>query len=294
MGKIVMESTTSEKLWQIKLKIESKDTKIKEFNEKICMITEEKMEMKIKNDKIIADLELSKKTAEDNFLSQQEVAKETIWKLEEAMSLQKQQHLFSTETSKEILKSMDTKLSGREKELNRIQSKCPQNEEELKEREKEIRRLRKESECNEMEMEEKMKDISRREMELIREKDMKIKEHADSINSLKSKISSLQNEICEMMIVMESMVEKLNDIQCMFLQNVEKLTESEKETVMLRKERECKEVEMNKKLKLIHAKVKENNDMLMQKDTTIREGLLMLRRRAGREEGGDYNAQERK
>ena len=44
-----------------------------------------------------------------------EVTKETIRKLEEAKSLQKQQYLFSIETSKEILKSIAIKLSGREK-----------------------------------------------------------------------------------------------------------------------------------------------------------------------------------
>merc|ERR1712238_335238 len=276
-----LEAVNSLKSKIISLNNEIKDSTIEELNEKVCRITEEKMRMEIENDKSIADLELSKKLVEDEFLSQQEVTKETMQKLEGEMALQKQQHLSYTETSKEILKSMEMKLNVREKELNNIQSKCLQNEEELEERKEEIIMLRRESECNEMKMKEEMKVISIREKEcneLIREKDMKIKEHADSINSLKSNISSLQNEMCEMMIVMESTVEKLNDIQCMFLQNVEKLTENEKETVMLRKERECKKVEMNKKLKLIHPKVKENNDMLTQKDMTIRERLLMLRK----------------
>ena len=58
--KILMKSTTSKKLQQIKQKIESNNAKINELYEKICMITEEKMEIKIENDKRIPDLELSK------------------------------------------------------------------------------------------------------------------------------------------------------------------------------------------------------------------------------------------
>ena len=58
--KILMKSTTSKKLQQIKQKIESNNAKINELYEKICMITEEKMEIKIENDKTIPDLELSK------------------------------------------------------------------------------------------------------------------------------------------------------------------------------------------------------------------------------------------
>ena len=59
--------------------------------------------MKSENDKSIEDLKLCKKVAEEKFLSRQEAAKETIWKLEEAMSLQKQQHLYSIETSRQLL-----------------------------------------------------------------------------------------------------------------------------------------------------------------------------------------------
>merc|ERR1712008_209523 len=77
-----------------------KDSTIEELNERLCRITEEKMRMKNENDKSIDDLELSKKVAEDELLSQEEVAKEAIWKLEEAMLLQQQQHSSSTETSK--------------------------------------------------------------------------------------------------------------------------------------------------------------------------------------------------
>merc|ERR1712115_62773 len=104
-----------------KLNNEIKDSTIEELNEKVCRITEEKMTIKTDNDKSIADLELSKKVAEDEFLSQQEVAKETIRKLEEAMALQKQQHLCYTQTSEEIVKSMEMKISAREMELNDIQ-----------------------------------------------------------------------------------------------------------------------------------------------------------------------------
>ena len=62
---------------------------------------------------------------EDEFSSQQEVAKETIRKLEEALSLQQQQHSSSTETSNEILKSKNVKLGVREEELNDIKVKNP-------------------------------------------------------------------------------------------------------------------------------------------------------------------------
>ena len=66
--------------------------------------------------------------ADDELLSHKEVAKETILNLEEAMSLQKKWHLSSAETPKRFLKSMDEKLSVREKELNDIKGKCVQNE----------------------------------------------------------------------------------------------------------------------------------------------------------------------
>merc|ERR1712238_476809 len=129
--RIVMESTTAG-LQKERLNNDIKDSTIEELNE---------------NDKSIVDLELSKKLVEDEFLSQQEVTKETMQKLEGEMALQKQQHLSYTETSKEILKSMETKLNVREKELNNVQSKCLQNEEELEERKEEIIMLRRESEC---------------------------------------------------------------------------------------------------------------------------------------------------
>merc|ERR1712019_67001 len=98
----------------------------------------------------------SSEAAEEEMVSQQEVAKEKIQKLEEAMSLQQQQHLSSIETSKERLRSMEMELSGREKELNDIKVKCVQNEERLDESEKEIIRLRTERECYEGEMEDKL------------------------------------------------------------------------------------------------------------------------------------------
>jgi len=65
--------------------------------------------------------------------------------LEEAISLQKQQHLSSTETPKRFLKIMDEKLSVvMEKELNDIKEKCVPNEEKLDGIDKEIRKY-----CNE-------------------------------------------------------------------------------------------------------------------------------------------------
>ena len=90
--------------------------------------------------------------AEDELLSHKQVARETILNLEEAMSLQKQQHFSSTETPIRFLKSMDEKLSVREKELNDIKGKCVQNEETPDSSETEIIRLRKEREFNEVEM----------------------------------------------------------------------------------------------------------------------------------------------
>ena len=57
------------------------------------------------------------------------MAKAIIVKLEEAMSLQQQQHSDSTERSNDILRSMEVKLGVTEKELNDIKVKCVQNEE---------------------------------------------------------------------------------------------------------------------------------------------------------------------
>merc|ERR1712156_513742 len=111
------------------------------------------MRMKSENDRSIEEMELSKKVAEDEHLSEQELAKAALVKLEEAMLLQQQQHLSSAERSNEILRSMEVKLGVTEKELNDIKVKCVQNEEKLDKNEKEILRLRKERECNEVEME---------------------------------------------------------------------------------------------------------------------------------------------
>merc|ERR1739844_557226 len=191
--RIVMESTR-EGLQKEQAKNDMKDSTIEELNEKVCKITEEKMRMKSENDESIEDLELSKKVAEDELLSQQEVAKAALVKLEEAMSVQQQQHSSYKERSNEILRGMQMKLGVTEKELNDIKVKCVQNEETLDENEKEIVRLRKERECNEVEMEEKMKVISTRDEELNemrRQWDMKIEEELETVKSLKSKNTSL-------------------------------------------------------------------------------------------------------
>merc|ERR1712115_588944 len=121
--RIVMESTTAG-LEKEKLNNEMKDCTIEELNEKLCRISEEKMGMKSEHDKSIGDMELSRRKAEDEFSSQQEVAKEKVRKLEEAMSLQQQQHLSSWM----YLQSVEVKLSVREEELNDIKGKCVQNE----------------------------------------------------------------------------------------------------------------------------------------------------------------------
>merc|ERR1712194_552507 len=159
--------------------------------------------MKNESDKSIEDLVLCKKVAEDELLSQEEVAKEEIWKVEEALSLVHQQHLSSTETSKEILKDMEVKQGVTEKKLNDIKVKCVQNEEKLDEYEKELIRLRKEREYNEVEMEEKMKVISIREKErddMIGQKEMKIEQQLEDTKAC------LENEISEMRIVMDSSI----------------------------------------------------------------------------------------
>ena len=163
--RIVMESTR-EGLKKEQAKNDMKDSTIEELNEKVCRISEEKMRLKNENDRSIEEMELSKKVAEDEHLSEQELAKAAIVKLEEAMSLQQQQHSDSTKRSNDILRSMEVKLGVTEKELNDIKVKCVQNEEKLDENEKEILRLRKERECNEVEMDEKMKLISMRDKEL--------------------------------------------------------------------------------------------------------------------------------
>ena len=122
-------------------------------------------------------MELSKRKAEDEHLSQQEVAKKTIWELDKAMSLQQKHHLSSTETYKELLRSMEVKVSGAEEMFNDSKVKCVQHDKELEEREKEIMMLRKDRKDNEVEMEEKMKLISIREKErdeMIRQKERKI------------------------------------------------------------------------------------------------------------------------
>ena len=88
-----------------------------------------------------------------------------MWELEEAMSLQQQQHLSSTEICMELLRSMEVKVSVAEEMLNDSQVKRVQNEEKLEERKKETMMLRKDRKDSEVEMEEKMKLISIREKE---------------------------------------------------------------------------------------------------------------------------------
>lgn len=97
------------------------------------------------------------------------------------------------------------KLGVTEKELNDIKVKCVQKEEKLDENEKEILRLRKERECNEVEMDENMKLISMRDEELNEMRTQwDIEEELETVKSLKSKNTSLEDEICEMRVVMES------------------------------------------------------------------------------------------
>merc|ERR1712113_1298457 len=141
--RIVVESTRAE-LQEERLSNDTKNSTIEELNEKVSRITEEKMRMKSEYDKSIKDLELCTNLA-------QEVAKEKMLQLEEAMSVQQQQHL----SCRMSLKSMEVKLSAREKELDEFKAMCRQNEYELEDRENEIVRLRKEREVNEVEMEEK-------------------------------------------------------------------------------------------------------------------------------------------
>merc|ERR1712048_239186 len=162
---------------------------LEELNEKVGRMSEEKMKMEIENAKRIEVLELSKKMAEDERLSQQELARETIRELEETISVQKQQHVSSTEASKELLESMERKLCAREKELDDIKVKCTEKEEKLDDCEDKIIMLSKERECDKTEMEEKIKLLSIREEEaneMIRQRDM------------------LKDEICDMKIVLES------------------------------------------------------------------------------------------
>merc|ERR1712232_423302 len=113
---ILMESTTA-RLLNKKRNNDMKDSTIKELNKKEGRVTEEKIEMKMENGKNILDLEFSKKLAEDEFLSEQEMAKETIQKLEESMSFQEQQRLSSTKVSNEFLE-MEEKVNVTEKGLN--------------------------------------------------------------------------------------------------------------------------------------------------------------------------------
>lgn len=213
--RVVMESTAAG-LQKEKLNNDIKDSEIEQLNEKDRRISEEKMRMKNENDKSIQDLELSKRKAEDEHLSQQEVAKKTIWELDKAMSLQQKHHLSSTETYKELLRSMKVEVSVAEEMLNDSKVKRVQNEEKLEEREKEIIMLRKDRKDNEVEMEEKMKLISIREKErdeMIWQKERKSEEQLEAMKSLKNKHACLENEISEMRIVMESTREGLQKEQ---------------------------------------------------------------------------------
>merc|ERR1719491_302543 len=151
------------------------------------IITEEKMKMKSANDKSIEDLKVCKKVAEEKFLSQQHVSKE-IWKLEEAMSLQKQ-HLYSIETSRQLLESMEVKLSVREKEPNDMKG-------------------------DDVKMKDQMNLTSMRgkeSNEMIRQRDTKIEEHLEAVKSLKSENSKLKNEISDFRILVESATVRLQE-----------------------------------------------------------------------------------
>merc|ERR1712151_1354909 len=125
----------------MRVKESNEESTIDKLDEKVYCVNEEEMKMKSENDKHIKNFDLCEKVEVDELLSQQEAAVETIWKVEEATSLQKKHHLSSTEASKEILQSMEMKLSAREKELNDIKVKCVQNEEKLNESEKKIREM---------------------------------------------------------------------------------------------------------------------------------------------------------
>merc|ERR1712048_1395983 len=183
-----------------------KDSTIEELNEEVRRLTEEKKEMKIESDKSIEALELSKKAAEDEYLSEQEVAKEAMRKLEEAMS-KEEQHLSSREASKELLESMEGNLSAREEELNDLKRKCVEKEAKLEEMERETVVLSKEKENIEIEMEERVKAMSRREKEsseMMRQSDVKIEEQLETVNKLKNQNRSLKNEISDLRVEMES------------------------------------------------------------------------------------------
>merc|ERR1712048_487500 len=81
------------------------------------------------------------------------------------------------------------------------------NEEKLEEMEKEIIARSKERENIEVEMEEKMKDICMREKEsseMIKQRDAKIEEQVEAMNTLKNQNTSLKNEISDMGVDLES------------------------------------------------------------------------------------------
>merc|ERR1712150_169204 len=122
--RIVMESTRAE-LQEEKRKNDLKNSTIEKLNEKVCRITEDKKKLKSETDRVIEDLELTKKVAEDEHLSKQQAAKEKMLQLEKSMSVQQQQHLSCWM----LLKSMEVKLSAREAELNNLKDMCLQNEE---------------------------------------------------------------------------------------------------------------------------------------------------------------------
>merc|ERR1712194_941998 len=82
--RILMESTTRG-LQEEGVKNDIKDRTIEELNEIVCRIAGEKMKMKSEHKKSIDDMLLGKKMIEDEFLAQQEVAKETIRSLLEAI-----------------------------------------------------------------------------------------------------------------------------------------------------------------------------------------------------------------
>merc|ERR1712072_521303 len=100
-----MESTIS----GLKLNSDIKDSTIEDLNDKVSRLSEEKMRMKCEHDRINEDFESCKRKQQDECTLQQLVAKDKIQKLEEAMSVQQQQHLSSWM----FLKSTEVKLSAR-------------------------------------------------------------------------------------------------------------------------------------------------------------------------------------
>ena len=63
----------------------------------------------------------------------------------------------------------------------------------------------------------------------------------------------------------------MNELKGKCVQNKEMLDESGKEIIRLRRERECNEVEMEEKMKLISIREKESLEVIRQKDMKSKE-----------------------